>query len=173
LILFVAMLAIAQAGWGIYFLTSSPHKPRPRPQYLAIRGFYSPTFKYRFPELSEDGQSAVWRVVKVPEETGRKFLNLLRGSKSTALVEEEYYRDHPGQQRRYKHFYPNSIGVLHVYENGSDQPALNIDFQASMEFIVTRPSGESDLFVIPPEKRVELDDVTAAIQWGPIPKDES
>jgi hypothetical protein len=172
LTLFVAMLGVAQVGWVLYFLTPARQETKPSPKYLVIRGFSSPTFKYRYRELSEDGLDAAWREVEVPEETGGKILNLLRGSKSTALVLDEYYRQNPGRPLRYRLFYPNSIGVLDVYENGSDKPALNIDFQASTEFIVTRRGGDSDLFVLSSEKRREIEDLTAAIQWGPILKAE-
>ena len=38
LILFVAMLGVAQMGGGLYFLTPGRNKPKPRAQYLKIRG---------------------------------------------------------------------------------------------------------------------------------------
>ena len=171
LTLFVAVLGVAEIGWVSYLVSPSRHKPKPRPNYLTIRGYSSPTFKYRYLELSEDGQDAAWREMEVPEDAGRKMLNLLRGSKSTSLAEQEYHRQHPELQPPYRHFYPNSVGVLSVYENDSDAPALSIDFQASGEFIVTRAKGDFDFFVLSREQRVALDDLTAAVQWGPILKE--
>ena len=118
---------------------------------------------------SDDG----WREKEISAQTGQKILDLLRGSKNLSVVMAEYYRIHPEKRNDYRHFYPDSIGMLDVYEGGSDAPTLNIDFQRSRQFIVTIRDIDVDFFVIRPERQAEFDELTAVIQWGPIPKVES
>jgi len=168
---FVALLGVAQIGWVTYFLT--PRKPgRPdEMKYLAFRRFSSPTFKYQF--QVESGDRPKWKEVEISAATGQKFLDLLRGSKNSAVVMREYLSQHPEMAKGLiTPFWPDSAAQLNVYEDGADNPSLSIDFQRSRQVIVSGPDRQSQTFLIRPERQQELGDLTADIQFGPFPKDE-
>ena len=171
LALFVAMLGIAQIGWIVYFSIPKRSQRRTEIRRLAFPPLSSPTFKYRYRVEGERASDSRWREVEIPEKTGRKLLTLLRGSKSLSVATQEFLRKHPGSMVT-PAIPPDSVGRLSAYEDGSENPSLSIEFLGYYEVMVSGPGRKADTFVISTERRREIMDVTAEIQWGPIPKEE-
>ena len=74
------VIALSQAGMFAYWL--SPRQPEPKRSAAPFKFHHvsSPTFKYSY--RVPDGDDAKWVEVEVPEKTGRKMLELLRGSRN-------------------------------------------------------------------------------------------
>ena len=169
--IFVAMLGVAQMGWFVYFSI-----PRARPdrqtemRSLTIPKLSSPTFRYRYRLEGEPASGSGWREVEIQEATGRKLLELLRGSKNLSLVMREAAREHPGSLVHFDSF-PDSVGRLSAYEDGSDNPSLFVEFLGYYQVMVWRPGGKANTFFPSLEQAKEIKDAVDDIQWGPIPKD--
>lgn len=108
--------------------------------------------------------------MEIPEATGESILRLLRGSENSSIAIREFARQHPGALVTPS--LPHSVGQIIVFEGGSDNPSLTIDILLSQQVFVSIPNRQLATFDIRRERWKELADLTAEIQWGPIPKDE-
>jgi hypothetical protein len=162
---FVAVLVFSLGGLVAYLRMPPPLEPEMR--FLRLPNLSSPTFKYVY-TISPGGDSdPVWREVGVSPETGNKVLRLLRGSKNTTVVLEQYYLKHPEAKKGIRQFSTDEfVGTLDVYENGSEVPTLSFEFLISTEFFFTPQSGEMDMFVVSPQRRAELYELVDEIKMG-------
>jgi hypothetical protein len=169
---FVTVLGVSQMGWIVYFLTPARREVRrSEMKYLSFRNFSSPNFKYRYQEESATGTT--WQEKSIQPEEGEKILSLLRGAKSLSLAFDEYRQRHPELAGAL--ICPEigrPVGGLIIFERESDTPSFTIDFLDIRQVEISAPGRETRTFVIGKNRYRELDEVTADIQWGPIPKDE-
>jgi hypothetical protein len=164
--LFATIIVLSQMGMIGYWL--SPRQPEPKRSAapFKFRHVSSPTFKYSF--RVPDGDDAKWVEVEVPEKTGRKMLALLRGSRNWSTESAEYFRQHPETKRPWgRHFYPEFMGRLEVYEDGSEMPTLCITFLQSSIFDASMLSGKSETFLVLPQNRAEFGAAVAEAITGP------
>lgn len=166
LALFVAVIALSQVGIVAYWLSPRREEPARFTPTFKFRHIISPAFKYSY--HVPDGDDAKSREVEVPEKTGRKLLELLRGSRNFSTESEEYFRQHPETKRPWGwHFYPETSGRLDVYEGGAEIPTLSIRFLQSPIFDASLRLEKSESFVVPPQNRDELEATITDAILGP------
>jgi hypothetical protein len=162
MLLSLVVFILSVSGLVAYWLTPAP----PPPEFLEFPKLHSPQFTYGY-----WASTTRWEETELDEQTGRRILLLLRGSRTWGSVVDEYCRQNPEKAELVRQFlFANRhAGVetraqLIVQEEGLGKPVVEIHFLASGRMHVEFNGEIVNLFVMRPSTRAEVNEMLARIE---------